>query len=184
MSISLLRLDISGPLLITPQRFGDNRGFFSETYNARELAKFGIDEIFVQDNHSLSQKAGTVRGLHCQKPPTAQGKLVRVVKGSILDVAVDLRRESSTFGKHVTATLSASNWSQLWVPTGFAHGFCTLEDATEVIYKVTAPYAPEDELGVLWNDPALEIPWPESAGAEVSAKDAKLPLLRDLVSPF
>ena len=175
-------LDISAVKLITPVRHGDARGFFSEVYNARGLAdKAGIDAQFVQDNHSLSGERGIIRGLHFQIPPFAQGKLLRVVRGAIFDVAVDIRRGSPTFGQHVTAVLSAENWQQIWVPVGFAHGFCTLEPGTEVIYKVTAPYSPEHDKGLAWDDPALGIDWPVG-GDEVrlSEKDKHHPMLADL----
>lgn len=174
-------LAIPAVKLITPRIFRDERGFFSETYKAAELAAAGIAETFVQDNHSLSRAKGVVRGLHFQTAPMAQGKLVRVVRGAILDVAVDVRVGSPTFGQHVTAILSAENWAQLWVPVGFAHGFCTLEPDTEVIYKVTAPYAPECDRGLLWNDPALGIDWPvPAAEAVLSIKDRDNPRLGEL----
>jgi dTDP-4-dehydrorhamnose 3,5-epimerase len=171
--------------LITPSLFRDERGFFSETFNARALAALGIAELFVQDNHSLSVQRAVVRGLHFQAPPHAQDKLVRVVRGAILDVAVDIRHGSPTFGKHVSAILSASNWSQLWVPKGFAHGFCTLEPDTEVLYKVTDYYAPECDRGLKWDDPALAIAWPVEPGeALLSPKDTKHPPLAELAVHF
>lgn len=184
MAIQAERLPLSGLLLIDAKKFADERGFFSETYSARDLAAAGFGRDFVQDNHSLSVKAGTVRGLHFQAPPDAQDKLVRVIRGSILDVAVDLRKSSPTFGAHVAVELSERNWKQLLVPKGFAHGFCTLEPNTEVIYKVSALYAPQSDRGILWNDPALGIAWPAFAGAELSAKDAKLPPLAACDNPF
>jgi dTDP-4-dehydrorhamnose 3,5-epimerase len=172
------RLAIPEVLLLTPRKFGDERGFFSETYNARRFADVGIHQPFVQDNQSLSARRGTIRGLHCQIAPNVQGKLVRVLKGAIWDVAVDIRRGSPTYGQHVAATLSAENWSQLWIPGGFLHGFCTLEPATEVIYKVTADYDPGAERGVIWNDPDLALPWPVAAeDAVLSEKDRALPPL-------
>jgi dTDP-4-dehydrorhamnose 3,5-epimerase len=150
----------------------DARGFFAETYSRKAYEAIGVHGEFVQDNHSLSRAKGMVRGLHLQKPPMAQGKLVRVTRGAILDVAVDVRRGSPWFGAHVTATLSAENGCQLWIPAGFAHGLCTLEDDTEVLYKVTAYYAPECDRSILWDDPALGIAWPvTSATAIVSDKD-------------
>lgn len=171
--------------LIRPKRFGDHRGFFSEVYSKPALAAAGITLDFIQDNHSRSEKKGTVRGLHFQTAPFAQDKLVRVTRGSILDVAVDLRRGSPTYGKHVTAEISAENWTQILVPVGFAHGFCTLEPDTEVLYKVTAPYSPQHDGGVQWNDPDIGIDWPITAGAAVlSDKDGKLPRFRDLPSLF
>ena len=173
-------LAIPDVLLLTPARYGDSRGFFSETYSLQRFAEAGIGQPFVQDNHSLSARAGVVRGLHCQIAPSVQGKLVRVVKGAVWDVAVDIRRGSPTYGQHVAAELSAVNWRQVWVPGGFLHGFCTLEPDTEVIYKVTADYDPAAERGVIWNDPALALPWPVAAGAAVlSDKDTRLPRLAE-----
>ena len=180
-----LRLSLPGVIRIEPKRFGDERGFFSEVYNKRAFADAGVALDFVQDNHSLSLKAGTVRGLHYQRPPYAQAKLVRVVRGSIADVAVDIRKGSPTYGCHITETLSAENWAQLFVPAGFAHGFCTLEPDTEVLYKVSAPYDPGSDAGIVWNDPTLAIDWPvEVADAILSAKDAALPRLADDPPPF
>ena len=172
------RLAITEVILIVPPRLGDTRGFFSETFNLRRFAEAGVSQPFVQDNHSLSARRGTVRGLHCQIAPSVQGKLVRVVRGAIWDVAVDIRHGSPTYGKFVTAVLSAENWAQLWIPGGFLHGFCTIEPDTEVIYKVTADYDRDSERGVLWNDPDLALPWPVQAGeAALSEKDARLPRL-------
>jgi dTDP-4-dehydrorhamnose 3,5-epimerase len=172
--------------LIRPKRFGDARGFFSEVYSRAAFAKAGIAIDFVQDNHSLSAQVGTIRGLHFQTAPFAQDKLVRVIRGRILDVAVDLRRGSPTFGRHVSAEISAANWTQILVPIGFAHGFCTLEPDTEVVYKVSNVYAPANDGGVLWNDPDLGIAWPIASGGTpvLSDKDAKLPRLRDLPPLF
>jgi dTDP-4-dehydrorhamnose 3,5-epimerase len=184
MKLDVQTFPIEGPLLITPKRFGDKRGFFSETYNATDLAEWGIEEVFVQDNHSLSAERGTVRGLHFQAPPRAQGKLVRVTRGRILDVFVDIRKGSRTYGQHGSTELSAENWRQVWIPVGFAHGFCTLEHDTEVLYKTTDFYASECEGGILWNDPALHIAWPEFAGASLSAGDGVLQPLSGLASPF
>jgi dTDP-4-dehydrorhamnose 3,5-epimerase len=179
------KLEIPAVIRITPKIFRDARGFFSETYNAAALASAGIGAAFVQDNHSLSRAKGVVRGLHFQTAPKAQGKLVRVTRGAIFDVAVDIRHGSPTFGKHVTAVLSAENWAQLWVPPGFAHGFCTLEPDTEVVYKVTELYAPECDRGLAWNDPALAIAWPVSeADAVLSDKDRQHPRLADLPEYF
>lgn len=174
-------LAIPEVLLVTPQRFGDKRGFFSETWNQTRFAAAGIPGPFIQDNHSLSEKRGTLRGLHCQVAPSVQGKLVRVLKGAIWDVAVDARRGSATYGQHVSAVLSAENWSQLWVPGGFLHGFVTLEPDTEVQYKVTGGYYDtKAERGVMWNDPDLALPWPvDPAEVLVSDKDAKLPRLAE-----
>lgn len=178
-------LEIPEVKLITPSIHRDERGFFSETFNARALTAFGIDERFVQDNHSLSVQGGVVRGLHFQISPKAQDKLVRVIRGSIFDVAVDIRVGSPTYGKHVSAVLSASNWSQLWVPKGFAHGFCTLEPDTEVLYKVTDYFAPECDRGLRWDDSQLGIAWPiTAADAMLSGKDKLHPTLRDLPAFF
>ena len=154
---------LSDVKIIKPKRFGDSRGFVSEVYNQRALAEAGIELLFVQDNHSCSVSKGTVRGLHFQTVPVAQAKLVRVTRGRVLDVAVDLRRSSPTFGRHIAVELSAVNWLQLLVPVGFAHGFCTLEADTEVLYKVTAYYEPAHDKGIAWDDPALGIPWPAGA---------------------
>jgi dTDP-4-dehydrorhamnose 3,5-epimerase len=181
MALSVTSLAIPDVKLVVTDRFGDDRGFFSETYSRRAFGAAGIGDEFVQDNHSLSAPAGTVRGLHYQIEPFAQAKLVRVVRGSVLDVAVDLRRGSPTFGSHVTATLSAAGWNQLLVPVGFAHGFCTLEPGTEVVYKVSAYYSREHDRGIRWDDPALAIPWPvRPAAAVLSQKDRALPLLAEL----
>jgi dTDP-4-dehydrorhamnose 3,5-epimerase len=184
-AMQITALAIPDVLLIEPKKFGDSRGFFSETYSRPALAKAGVTMEFVQDNHSRSAKVGTVRGLHFQAPPFAQDKLVRVTRGRILDVAVDLRKKSPTFGRHVTAELSAENWAQLLVPIGFAHAFVTLEPDTEVIYKVSNIYAPQSDAGILWNDPDLGIAWPVlAAAATLSDKDVKLPRLKDITSPF
>ena len=172
-------------LLIRTDIHEDERGFFSETYNRRAFAKAGIHAEFVQDNHSFSRRAGTIRGLHYQAPPMAQTKLIRVLRGCILDVAVDIRKGSPTFGQHVAVELSAGNWLQMFVPEGFAHGFCTLEDDTEILYKVTAHYSPEHEHGILFDDPALAIPWPFGRNeALLSARDLSLPLLSELPDHF
>lgn len=179
------RLAIPDVLLLEPARHRDHRGFFSETYSKRALAEAGIDIDFVQDNHSLSCERGVVRGLHFQTDPAAQDKLVRVPRGAVFDVAVDLRHGSPTFGKWVGATLSAENWHQLLVPKGFAHGFCTLEPDSELLYKVSDYYAPECDRGVAWNDPDIGIDWPIAAKeAVLSEKDAKQPRLADLPAYF
>lgn len=171
---------IAGVLLVTPQRFPDGRGFFSETWNERRYTEAGIPGPFVQDNHALSRENGVLRGLHLQIGANAQGKLVRAVRGAIWDVAVDIRRGSATYGKHFGAVLSAENWSQLWIPAGLLHGYCTLEPDTEVIYKVTAPWDRAAERGVIWNDPELSVPWPVATGeAILSDKDLALPRLAD-----
>jgi dTDP-4-dehydrorhamnose 3,5-epimerase len=177
--------DIPDVKLLTPRKFGDHRGFFVESYNRKVLESIGFTKEFVQDNHSLSVPVGTVRGLHFQLEPHAQDKLVRVVRGAILDVAVDLRRDSPTFGRHVKARLDASLGQQILVPAGFAHGFVTLEPDTEVIYKVTAFYAPQHDRGLLWNDPELGIDWPIGADeAVLSDKDKIQPRLAELPELF
>jgi dTDP-4-dehydrorhamnose 3,5-epimerase len=171
--------------VLQPAKHGDERGFFSETFSTKALQAAGLVAEFVQDNQSLSVQAGVVRGLHFQLPPMAQDKLVRVLRGAIIDVAVDVRRGSPTFGKHIAVELSAENWRQLLVPRGFAHGFATLVPNTEVFYKVTAFYSPEHDRGIRWNDPALGIDWRvDPAMAILSGKDQKTPLLRDAVDLF
>jgi len=171
--------------VVTPERFGDDRGFFSELYNRQRFAKAGIIAEFIQDNSSFSMSAGTVRGLHFQSEPFAQAKLVRVVRGRILDVAVDLRRSSPTYGKHVAVELSPENGCQLFVPVGFAHGFCTLEPCTGVEYKVSAYYSAAHSHGLFWNDPDLGISWPvDPAIAVLSNKDCQLPRLAELPTYF
>lgn len=160
-------------VLFTPKRFHDSRGCFSETFSRRDLAARGIEGDWVQDNYSLSLGKGVVRGLHLQRPPMGQAKLVRVNRGAIFDVVVDMRPKSPLFGRHVAVELTACNWSQLYIPEGYAHGFCTLEPDTEVIYKTSRYYSPGDELGIQWNDPDLGIAWPVGAEAAVlSPKDA------------
>lgn len=166
--------------LVRPLRHGDARGFFSETWNRRDLARAGLDADFVQDNHVLNGKAGTLRGLHLQIAPSLQGKLVRCVRGAIFDVAVDVRRISPTRGRHVALELSAEAWNQLWIPPGFAHGYCTLTDGAEVLYKVTAYHDPAAERGIAFDDPEIGIEWPlEPAAALVSDKDRSWPTLRE-----
>jgi dTDP-4-dehydrorhamnose 3,5-epimerase len=178
-------LEIPDVKILTPRKFGDHRGFFSETYNKKDLAAQGIELDFVQDNHSFSADRGTIRGLHFQAPPFAQDKLVRVAQGSMLDVAVDIRRGSPTYGKFVSAVISAEAWNQILVPVGFAHAFCTLEPDTVVIYKVSNFYAPDYDFGLLWNDPDIGIDWPVAeAEATLSDKDRKQPRLREIDSPF
>jgi dTDP-4-dehydrorhamnose 3,5-epimerase len=176
---------VSGPLLVRVRRFSDPRGVFVETWSRRDFAAVGIADDFVQDNQSLSVAAGTVRGLHFQRRPAAQAKLVRVLRGRVLDVAVDLRAGSPSYGRHVAVELSAEGGEMLYVPEGFAHGFVTREPGTEVAYKVTALYAPECDGGVLWADPDLGIDWgvaPEAA--TLSDKDARLPTLSELGAVF
>lgn len=164
--------------LLVLRKHGDTRGFFSETYNRRDLAAIGIGLEFVQDNQALSGPAGTVRGLHYQLAPAAQSKLVRVTRGRIFDVAVDIRRGSPSFGKFASSELSAEEWNQLYVPAGFAHGYCTLTADTEVIYKVSDYYNPVHERAIRWNDPAIGIPWPVGeAAAIISDRDRRSPLL-------
>ncbi len=183
--MDVLQTALADVRIVKPRRFGDHRGFFSETFNAKAFVEAGLPTDYVQDNHSLSATKGTIRGLHFQLPPLAQGKLVRVVKGAILDVAVDIRRQSATFGQSVAIVVSAAEWNQLFIPIGFAHGFCTLEADTEVIYKVTDFYSVEHEHGILWNDPDLGIDWPIAADlAVLSEKDKVLPRLKDLPAYF
>lgn len=185
MAIACESLAIPDVKILRPKKHGDDRGFFSETYTQRSLAEVGIDIVFVQDNHAFSAARGTVRGLHFQTEPYAQDKLVRVSRGAIFDVAVDLRTGSPTYGKHVSAVISAKEWNQILVPIGFAHGLVTLEPDTEVLYKVSNFYSPQHDLGLLWNDPALGIPWPvDEAAAILSAKDRLLPRLSALPAHF
>jgi dTDP-4-dehydrorhamnose 3,5-epimerase len=184
-TVEVVATEIADLKMIVPRIQRDHRGFFSETYSKAELGALGVNLEFVQDNHSLSVERGVVRGLHFQIPPFAQDKLVRVIRGSIFDVGVDIRRESATYGKHVARVISAADWNQFLVPIGFAHGFCTLEPNTEVIYKVTNYYAPEHDRGLMWNDPDLEIAWPiAEREAILSEKDLKQPRFRDLPRYF
>ena len=172
---------LEGVKLITPRRFGDHRGFFCETFNAKAWAEAGADTVFVQDNQSFSSQKGTLRGLHLQLPPFAQAKLIRVLRGSIFDVAVDVRPGSPTYRTFVSFTLTADNWTQAFIPRGFAHGFCTLEPDTEVLYKVDNTWSPEHERSVLWNDPAIGIDWPVTEReATLSTKDQAGLLLKDI----
>ncbi|QDG74937.1 dTDP-4-dehydrorhamnose 3,5-epimerase [Labrenzia sp. PHM005] len=173
-------------ILVHPRRFGDDRGWFTECYNKQKFEPLGIDCEFVQDNHSLSVPAGTLRGLHFQTPPFAQDKLVRCIRGKIFDVAVDIRKGSPTYGEWVGVELSAENGDQLLVPAGYAHGFVTLEDNTEVTYKVSNYYAPDNDAGLMWNDKDIGIDWPLAGGAEpvLSGKDTKHPALAEFDSPF
>lgn len=172
--MEFLSTDIDGLIKIQPNVFGDHRGFFLESYVFDKFKEAGIPNVFTQDNHSCSQEKGVLRGLHFQKPPFTQAKLVRVTKGAILDIAVDLRNDSPTFGQWRGFELTAENFSMLLVPAGFAHGFCTLEPETHVQYKVDAPYAPEHDSGIIWNDPTLSITWPVETPI-LSGKDAQLP---------
>ena len=183
--MQLLDTEIPIVKLIKPVRHGDARGFFSEIYREDVLREHGVELHFLQENHSLSAARGVIRGLHFQTPPAAQAKLVRAAAGSILDVAVDIRHGSPSFGKHVAVVLSAAEGNQLLVPAGFAHGFCTLEPKTEVVYKVDAYYSPENDKGLLWNDPALGIVWPVPEGeATLSDKDKRHPTLAELPRYF
>jgi len=171
--------------LITPEKYGDSRGFFSEIFSRRDFESAGISFQPVQENYSWSAAQFTIRGLHWQSPPHAQMKLVHVLQGKILDVAVDLRINSPWFGQHVSAELSAQNWQQLLIPAGFAHGFCTLEPDTGVLYTVDDFYSAEHDTGVRWNDPDIGIAWPADAGgASLSDRDKQLPLLTDCDLPF
>jgi dTDP-4-dehydrorhamnose 3,5-epimerase len=175
---------LAGLYLIKPRRHGDHRGFFAETYSQRVYVELGIDDMFVQDNHSLSAIAGTVRGLHFQSPPHAQAKLVRCGRGAIYDVAVDIRRGSPTYGRWAGYTLSAENGEQLYIPTGFAHGFATLEPNSEIVYKCSDYYSPETEGALRWDDPHIGIIWPLTSAPVLSEKDAAAPLLAGFNSPF
>jgi dTDP-4-dehydrorhamnose 3,5-epimerase len=181
MKLSIRPLALPEIKLISAPRYRDQRGYFAETYVRGDFAAAGIAHEFVQDNESLSQAPGTVRGMHFQIPPFAQAKLIRVLTGRIFDVCIDLRRSSPRFGRQATIELAAATGDQLFVPAGFAHGFCTLEPDTTVLYKVDAVYSAEHERGIAWSDPALAIPWPVDTDAAIlSAKDAALPPLRDL----
>ena len=171
--------------IVSPKKHGDARGFFSEVYSKAEWDKAGLDFTFVQDNHSFSAAVGTLRGLHFQLPPFGQDKLLRVTRGRILDVAVDVRRSSPTFGQWVAEELSAENWRQLLVPIGFAHGFVTLEPDTEVLYKTSAPYSPDHDRGIVWDDPEVGVKWPLPAGGPtLSEKDKVWPRLKDAPDLF
>jgi len=171
-------------LLITPHRFSDQRGFLAETYSRKKYTEMGIDVEFVQDNHSLSYDVETLRGLHFQMPPHAQGKLVRCGRGAFFDVAVDIRRGSPTYGQWVGYELSAKNGHQLYVPIGFAHGFVALVPGSEIVYKCSDYYAPETEGALRWDDPDIGIEWPLKGTPILSEKDAIAPLLKDFESPF
>jgi len=176
---------IAGVKILTPKKHGDARGFLSEVYNRTAWESAGLRFEFVQDNHSFSAAVGTLRGLHFQTPPFAQDKLIRVGRGRILDVAVDIRRSSPTFGKYVAVELSVENWRQLLVPIGFAHGFVTLEPDTDVLYKTTAVYSPANDRGVSWDDPDIGVAWPlPDAGPMLSDKDQRWPRLREAQELF
>jgi len=180
----IIELEIPDIKVLSGRKFGDERGYFSETYSRPQLTRAGIDIEFVQDNQSLSAAKGTIRGLHMQAPPFAQAKLVRVNRGRILDVAVDIRRGSPTYGHWVSAVITEEDWNQIYIPIGFLHGFVTLEENTEVHYKVSSPYHKESEGGVLWNDPDLAIPWNAGDQPTLSAKDEQLARFIDFQSPF
>jgi dTDP-4-dehydrorhamnose 3,5-epimerase len=176
--VKITEFEIPGLLVVEPQRFGDERGQFCEIFKSSSLIERGFSKSFIQDNLARSGSKGSVRGLHMQSPPFAQDKLVRCSRGAIFDVAVDVRLDSPTFGRAVSLTLSAENWLQLLVPAGFAHGYCTLTEDCEVQYKVTAPYAPEAEEGLIWSDPALAINWPVAEDAAIlNARDRAWPTL-------
>lgn len=178
--VDVRRLAIPDVLEIIVPKFGDDRGFFSETYNAHALGQPGVDLVFVQDNHSYSAAKGVLRGLHYQLPPHAQDKLVRVIRGAIYDVAVDIRRSSPTFGKWVGLEVSAARWNQILVPKGFAHGFVTLEPDTEVVYKVTDVYAPQSDRNIRFDDSDIGIDWPIAAElVQLSKKDDTAPAFKD-----
>ncbi|MBB2146666.1 dTDP-4-dehydrorhamnose 3,5-epimerase [Pedobacter sp. LMG 31464] len=184
--MNIIETPIKDLLVIEPKIWKDPRGYFYESYSAKSFSEVGINAVFVQDNQSFSQK-GTLRGLHAQAPPFAQGKLVRVLQGSVLDVAVDIRKNSATYGEHFALELSGENHKQLWMPPGFLHGFLTLEDNTIFTYKVTNYYDKSSEIGIMWNDPTLNINWSEQVNANeflLSDKDLVLGNFKDLKSPF
>jgi dTDP-4-dehydrorhamnose 3,5-epimerase len=185
MSLEIQLLDIPDVKVISTKKHADLRGFFSETYSKKEFAEAGIHLEFVQDNHSMSSQAGTLRGLHYQGHPFAQDKLVRVVSGRILDVAVDLRRTSPTFGRWVGTEISAEKWNQILVPIGFAHGICTLEPNTQLIYKVSNYYSPQHDFGIRWNDRDIGVKWPFPDDQLIlSDKDKRQPFFKDVVNWF
>lgn len=183
-SVDFRQTELPGLCILTPARFGDHRGFFSESWNRNRLASHGIDADFVQDNHSVSERTGTLRGLHFQSPPHAQAKLVRCGRGRLFDVAVDIRKGSPTYGRWVGEELSAQNGRQLFIPAGFLHGFVTLEPDTEIVYKCTDYYAPECDGAVRWDSAALGIDWPLEGAPQISEKDAAAPDMADFDSPF
>lgn len=182
--MKITKTKLNGVMLIEPKIFGDHRGWFTETYNEENFKKAGIDTVFIQDNHSFSATKGTLRGLHYQKDPKAQTKLVRCTKGSIFDVAIDIRKESPTYGEWYGVELSEENKKQLLVPKGFAHGFMTLTDDVEVQYKVDELYSPEHDRGIFWGDPEIGIEWPINIQPVLSAKDENAPLLKDADNNF
>jgi dTDP-4-dehydrorhamnose 3,5-epimerase len=178
--------ELGGVLLITPSRHGDSRGFFSEVFRADLFEAAAGPVRFVQDNHSRSARAGTLRGLHFQREPRAQGKLVRVTRGAVIDVVVDVREGSPSYGRHIAVELSEENWRQLWIPVGFLHGFATLTDDVEFLYKVTDHYSAEHDAAVAWDDPTLAVAWPAppAGGWSISDKDRKAPRLAELSPLF
>ena len=177
--------EIAGPLEITPRKIEDERGYFSEIFRLDSFIDHAGSVEFVQDNQSLSVRAGTIRGIHFQSPPAAQGKLVRCLAGRLVDIAVDLRADSPTHGRWISSVLSPEQNNQLWVPVGFGHGFCTLEPNTVISYRVTSYYSPENDKGVAWDDPDIAIEWPEIADPDtLSAKDREQPRLANLPSYF
>lgn len=185
MAIRISTTALPGVLLVTPDRHDDDRGFFSEVYNVRELMANGLADRFVQDNHSLSRQPGTIRGLHFQVDPSPAAKLIRVVRGAILEVVVDIRHGSPTFGEHVAVELSSEDWTQLYAPIGSAHGFCTLQPDTEVAYKVTDYWSSDVDRGLAWDDPDLGISWPVTEKeALLSDKDRAQPRLSELPPYF
>jgi len=183
MPFKFEKLSIPDVILITPEDLKDSRGFFMETYKQSEFRKFGISEYFVQDNHSASRK-GVLRGLHYQKLPKAQAKLIRCVKGEIFDVAVDIRKGSPYYGKWVGEYLSRKNKRMMYLPVGFAHGFLVISDKTEVIYRITQEYSPEHKSGIIWNDPIIGIEWPIKETPILSKKDFTLPNLKEADNNF
>jgi len=185
IGMEIQHLEIPGPVVLVPKKFTDPRGFLSEIYVDEWFRKNIAPTTFVQDNHSYSDLPGTIRGIHFQIPPHAQGKLVRVVRGAVLDVAIDLREGSPSFGRHASVELSAANWTQLWIPVGFGHAFCTLAPETEVLYKMTARYRPDSERGIRWDDPDLAIEWPVGPrGPVLSERDRIQPPFKDQQAYF
>jgi dTDP-4-dehydrorhamnose 3,5-epimerase len=183
--MEIISRELSGVVEIVPKRIGDNRGYFSEVYKSQWFRQNVADVEFVQENESLSANIGTIRGLHFQSAPYVQGKLVRCLAGALFDVCVDIRVASSTFGKWISVMLSAGDGRQFWVPPGFAHGFCTLEPNTVISYKVTAPYSPEHDKGLRWNDPDVAVVWPAVADPNyLSPKDRLQPTLKSLGAMF
>jgi len=183
--VEVRALDLDGVVEIRPARHADDRGFFSETWNKARWREAGIDADFVQDNHSLSRQRGVLRGLHYQAPPMVQAKLVRVTRGAVFDVAVDIRSGSPSFGRWASTILSADQWNQLFIPAGFAHGFLTLEPGSEVEYKVSAPYSPDHDRAIRFDDPDIAIDWPIAPGEIIlSDKDRAAPRLADVNTGF